>query len=68
VSRGDDGPRYEPDYPDPYASDLASDRAIEDVHLPDVFICPRCGRVSHHPEDLRQGYCGACHDFTGAPA
>jgi len=30
------------------------------------FTCSRCGRVSYHTEDLRQGYCGACHDFTGA--
>jgi hypothetical protein len=26
--------------------------------------CPACHRVSHHPEDVRQGYCGACHAFT----
>lgn len=28
------------------------------------FTCPRCGRTSPHPEDARQGYCGACHDFA----
>ena len=22
-----------------------------------------CGRVSHHPEDVRQRYCGACREF-----
>ncbi|MDP5182151.1 hypothetical protein QOZ88_05840 [Blastococcus sp. BMG 814] len=32
------------------------------------FTCPRCGRRSWHPEDKRQGYCGACHDFTATPA
>lgn len=32
-----------------------------------IFVCPRCGMVSHNPEDYRTGYCGACHDFT-APA
>jgi ribosomal protein S27AE len=26
--------------------------------------CPRCGRISHHPDDVREGYCGACHDWT----
>jgi hypothetical protein len=29
------------------------------------FTCPRCGRVSQHPDELVQGYCGACHAFTG---
>lgn len=32
------------------------------------FVCPRCGAASSHPEDRRNGYCGACHDFTGIPA
>lgn len=27
------------------------------------FTCPECGRTSHHPEDEKQGYCGACHKF-----
>jgi len=30
-----------------------------------AFQCPRCGRVSHHPDDGSNGYCGACHEFTG---
>jgi len=33
-----------------------------------AFTCPRCGRTSHHPDDEREGYCGACHDWTGTPA
>ncbi len=32
------------------------------------FLCPRCGRLSYHPEDERQGYCGACHDYTALKA
>jgi ribosomal protein L37E len=28
------------------------------------FTCPRCGRTSHHPDDVREGYCGACHAWT----
>jgi hypothetical protein len=32
-----------------------------------VFTCPRCGRSSSHPQDLREGYCGACHDWTAPP-
>ena len=30
------------------------------------FTCPRCGAVSHHPMDALEGYCGACHDWTGS--
>ena len=30
-----------------------------------TFTCPVCGAVSSHPEDLANGYCGACHAFTG---
>jgi hypothetical protein len=29
--------------------------------------CPRCGLTSHHPDDVRQGYCGHCHDWTSEP-
>lgn len=32
-----------------------------------TFRCPLCGRVSQHPTDLAEGYCGACHDWTGVP-
>lgn len=28
------------------------------------FWCPRCRRISANIEDLRHGYCGACHDWT----
>lgn len=36
-------------------------------HLgPLPFTCPRCTRTSHHPDDKRYGYCGACHTYTGA--
>lgn len=33
----------------------------------DVFACPKCGRTSANPDDAREGYCGACHDWTGQP-
>lgn len=26
--------------------------------------CPRCGLTSHHPNDVAEGYCGHCHDWT----
>lgn len=28
------------------------------------FICPQCGRISYHPEDIANSYCGACHEFA----
>ena len=28
------------------------------------ITCPRCGRTSYHPDDVREGYCGNCHDWT----
>jgi hypothetical protein len=31
------------------------------------FVCPACRSASSHPEDVRNGYCGHCHDFTGRP-
>jgi ribosomal protein S27AE len=31
----------------------------------DPFICPRCGAISYHPDDIRHGYCARCHDYTG---
>jgi hypothetical protein len=35
------------------------------MDVPPSFVCPACQAESWHPEDVRQGYCGACHDFTG---
>lgn len=29
------------------------------------ITCPKCGRVSHNPTDILEGYCGACGDWTG---
>lgn len=31
------------------------------------ITCPECGRTSYHPEDVKQGYCGACNWFTSSP-
>lgn len=30
------------------------------------FKCPTCGRKSYNPTDITEGYCGACHDWTGS--
>lgn len=32
------------------------------------IACPRCGKISYHPKDIEQGYCGHCHDWTSAAA
>jgi len=29
------------------------------------FTCPRCGMTSYNLNDVREGYCGNCHDWTG---
>jgi hypothetical protein len=29
------------------------------------FVCPQCRRRSYNREDIRFGYCGSCHEFTG---
>jgi hypothetical protein len=29
-----------------------------------AFTCPRCGSVSHNPNDERERYCGWCHLFV----
>lgn len=32
---------------------------------PHAYItCPRCHMTSYHPNDVREGYCGNCHDWT----
>jgi hypothetical protein len=30
------------------------------------ITCPRCHMTSHNPNDVREGYCGNCHDWTSA--
>lgn len=36
----------------------------EVVSWTEVFICPVCFTTSHNPNDVEQGYCGNCHEFT----
>ena len=28
------------------------------------ITCPVCGMTSYNPNDIREGYCGHCHDWT----
>lgn len=30
------------------------------------FTCPVCSRTSANENDAREGYCGACHEWTGS--
>lgn len=32
---------------------------------PPTFICPVCHMVTWNRNDVREGYCGRCHDWTG---
>jgi len=29
------------------------------------ITCPQCGMTSHNPTDIKFGYCGNCHEYTG---
>ncbi len=31
------------------------------------ITCPKCGRTSYHPQDIKAQYCGYCHDWTSTP-
>lgn len=32
-----------------------------------TIACPKCGRISAHPQDIEEGYCGICHAWTSGP-
>lgn len=44
----------------------AFERLVRTLYNQDIpqFSCPRCGAISHHATDIKEGYCGACHDWT----
>jgi ribosomal protein L37E len=31
------------------------------------ITCPQCGRTSYNANDIREGYCGNCNDWTSKP-
>lgn len=33
------------------------------VLMPSI-MCPVCSHTSHNSNDVREGYCGNCHDWT----
>lgn len=40
----------------------AQSSPVEQVN---TITCPQCGMTSYNPNDIAQGYCGNCHDWTG---
>lgn len=42
---------------------IAYGRLRADYAAPPRFVCPRCGRVSYHPRELAERYCGNCDQF-----
>lgn len=32
------------------------------------ITCPVCHMTSYNPNDIREGYCGNCHNWTSPPA
>jgi ribosomal protein L37E len=34
---------------------------------PESIVCPQCERRSYNPQDVIEGYCGFCHDWTSKP-
>lgn len=39
----------------------------EDAGVPSSITCLTCGRQSFNPQDVKEGYCGHCHDWTSPP-
>ncbi len=31
--------------------------------VPDSITCPKCGRTSYNANDIRERYCGNCHQW-----
>lgn len=46
---------------------MTSAAGVAPGYSDETFTCPTCKRTSHHPEDLRHGWCSACQAFTGDP-
>ena len=44
--------------------EIAGQPLVETVESEPSITCPRCGRTSYNPNDIREGSCGHCHDWT----
>ena len=51
---------------DPATREIAR-RAYARYAKEESFTCPSCGAVSHNHNDIRERYCGACHQFKDVP-
>jgi len=40
---------------------------VADGSQAQAITCLRCMMTSYNPNDIREGYCGNCHDWTSAP-
>lgn len=49
------------------AMEQANEHQAKPGHAASTFTCPRCGKTSHNPNDVRESYCGSCHQFQAAP-
>jgi hypothetical protein len=43
------------------------EEAVRKARGEGVYKCPRCGMISHNPNDAAHRYCGACCRFEGDP-
>jgi ribosomal protein S27AE len=39
-------------------------RQEQPKHSHPSITCPRCGATSYNANDILEGYCGRCHDWT----
>ena len=42
--------------------------AVDQIIEQPSITCPVCGMTSYNPNDIREGYCGNCHDWTQEPS
>ena len=44
----------------------SADTKATDPTEPSI-TCPACAMTSYNSNDIRESYCGNCHDWTGSP-
>jgi ribosomal protein S27AE len=59
-------------YGHPYGADALLRMEMDTTRLEEIkknplqtmFVCPRCHAASYNANDIKEGYCGNCHDWT----